>query len=68
MIARPSPRNRASRSATRIAAPEPIRKPPSASLKVNQPALTNVSRSSQSVCRISDSGGSRNASTPAPRV
>src|SRR5918999_5851720 len=37
MIALPRPRQRASRSATRIAAAEPIAKPPSASLNVNQP-------------------------------
>jgi hypothetical protein len=68
MIACPSRRKRASSSATRIAAPQPIAKPPSASLNVNQPALRNVSRSSQSVRRMSESGGSRKLSTPAPRV
>jgi hypothetical protein len=51
-----------------MAAPEPIAKPPSASLNVNQPALRKVPRSSQSVCRISESGGSRKLSTSAPRV
>ena len=45
---------------------QPITKPPSASLNVNQPALQSVSQSSQSVCRISESGGSRKRSTSRP--
>ena len=65
-IARPSSRKRASRSASRIADPEPITKPPSASLNVNQPALTKVAQSR--VWRMSESGGSRNSSTSKPRV
>jgi hypothetical protein len=68
MIALPRRRQRASTSATRMAAAEPSAKPPSASLNVNQPALAYCERSSQRVWRMSESGGSRNCSTSRPRT
>ena len=64
----PTVRHRASSSASRIAAVDPITKPPSASLNVNQPALQSVSRSFQTVSRIVESGGSRKNSTSPSRV
>src|SRR6266508_5887665 len=68
MTARPSPRQRASASAARIAAADPIANPPSASFKVNTPALQIVPQLSRRVSRMLESGGSRNSSTPRPRV
>src|SRR5918911_4260935 len=48
----PSRRQRASTSATTIARPLPIAKPPSASWNVNQPALQSACRSSQKAVAI----------------
>ena len=59
---------RASPSATRIPRPQPITKPPSASLNVNQPARQSRSRLSQNVPRMSESGGSRKRCTSRPRT
>src|ERR671933_1333840 len=54
---------RASAVPTRIASPQPIAKPPSASWKVNQPALQSACRSSQKVEAISVGFGSRKRCT-----
>src|SRR5918992_4621068 len=61
-------RQRAGATPRRIAAAEPITKPPSASLKVNQPAAQSVSRSFQTVSRMVESGGQGGTLAPPPPV
>ena len=52
--ARPSRRQRASTSATRIPSPQPISQPPSASWNVNQPPWSSSPRLSQKLPAIAD--------------
>src|SRR5438046_499137 len=60
MSASPTRRQRAKTSATRIAAEQPVTKPPSASLNVNQPAWTRTLLLSQNVVAIAVGLGNKN--------